>query len=65
MPKCTICDRETAVLDKVNVGGPIIEVCKSCLIYGKKIGITEEDKIIVHSNGEYLRHIFLGWCKGD
>ena len=65
MPKCTICEKETAVLDKAIIGGPIVDVCPSCLKYGKKIEITEEDKIIVHSNCEFVRHIFLGRCKGD
>jgi len=64
MPKCTICEKETAVLDKANVGGPIIDVCPSCLKYGKKIEITEKDKIIVNTTG-LVRHVFLGSCKGD
>ena len=65
MPKCIICQKERAVLDKAMVGKSIIEVCSSCLRYGKKIDITEEDKIIVHSTCEFVRHVFLGSCKGD
>jgi len=65
MPKCLICQKETAVLDKAMVGGSIIDVCQICLKYGKKVDITEVDKIIVHSTCEFVRHVFLGACKGD
>ena len=65
MPKCLICGKLRAVLDKVIAGGPIIDVCPSCVKYGKKVDVTELDKIIVHSTCEFVRHVFLGYCKGD
>jgi ribosome-binding protein aMBF1 (putative translation factor) len=65
MPKCMICEKERAVLEKAIIGGPIVDVCPGCLNYGKKVDITEVDKIIVHSPCKFVRHVFLGSCKGD
>ncbi len=65
VPKCMICGKEKAVLEKATIGGHIVDVCPNCLKYGKKVDITEIDKITVHSTCERNRHIFLGKSKGD
>lgn len=48
IPKCWICEKETAVLNADIVGGPFIKVCNRCLKHGKKIEFCEVDNEINH-----------------
>jgi len=49
---CAICYKKVTVLSKAIIGGTVIDLCEDCLIKykGKKIDITEVDKIIIHTD---------------
>jgi hypothetical protein len=48
---CTICERKVTIPLKALIGGTVIDVCENCLTNynGKRIEVTEVDKIIVHT----------------
>jgi ribosome-binding protein aMBF1 (putative translation factor) len=52
IPTCTICEKKITIPFKAIIGGPILDVCESCLVKygGKKIEVTDVHKIIIHTD---------------
>jgi len=71
MPECNLCGQEFNQLNKAEVEGTIIDVCNSCLRFGRKIdlpqqtyrmqkkidfkSLEEEDLLIASGYGEKMR----------
>ena len=71
MPECNLCGQNFAQLNKAEVEGTVIDVCNSCLRFGRKIEIPQqtykikrkiefksleqEDLMIVSGYGEKMR----------
>jgi ribosome-binding protein aMBF1 (putative translation factor) len=45
---CDICDKKVAIGIKAMVDGLILDVCEDCIKYGKKIEVTNIEKIMRH-----------------
>jgi len=46
--RCTICENKISVPIKAWVDGMILDICDDCLKYGKRIEITDVDRILDH-----------------